>query len=280
MSDRVLFDFAPYTASSTTNVDLPLSGYRKPSDSFNVPPVVPGTIWYLCTIKPHTDSHTISGPVKTFLHLVPEIEAVISNSPRAIDKLEALREIENVWGEREKNLDFDVSGFERFVVEGQRGVYTVLQVVREVDKEVRDVLPSPVYTVVSVGPLVHGVVLKARKMKKTMVVVGEKKSNSLVDAGDEEINMPKGYAATTRLHGSWVERNKAMQVAKEVMGELLRDEENVKGSERWETGGKGGGVIMAMSPTKMWKVRVLYEDLAVVRAGVEAGMEGEGVGWR
>ena len=260
MSDQILFDPKPYNPS--TIVEPPTSGFQKPTDGFKVPPVLPDTIWYLAIIKPHVDSHEIIGPVKAFKHLLPKIQDTVSNSPRAIDKLELLVEIEDMWGEREKNVEFERSGFERFIVEGQRGVYTVLKAIREVNKEVFDILPAPVYTVVSVGPLQHA---------------GAKKD---AGTGRDKYSKPKGYAETTELHGSWVDRASAVEVARNVMRGLLDGEAHAKSAETWGRDGKGGGILIAMNGTAMWEVKVLYEDQAVKRAMEEASRGGGGTVWR
>jgi len=253
MSDYVLFNPEPYSPS--TIVELPTLGFQKPTDSLDIPPAEPDTIWYLAIIKPHVDSHEIIGPVKSFKRLLPKIQEIASNSPRAIDKLDELVEIEDMWGEREKNWEFERNGFERFIVEGQRGAYTVLKAIREINKEVFETLPAPVYTVVSKGPLEHG---------------------EQASAKDNRYTKPKGCAETTTVHGSWLDSASAVGAARGVMKDLLAGETHVRKTETWEKDGKGSGILLAMSGTFLWEVKVIYDDQVVKRAMDEAGRVGDG----
>jgi hypothetical protein len=133
MSKEVFFEgdaeVLPFTTPTTPTTTL-----QKPSDSLDVPAAAPSTIWYLSITKPHVDSHDIIGPTKAFRHLLPRIEAIVSNSPTAIDKLAQLKETEDMWGETEPNEHFFNNGFEVFIVEGQRGSYTILKMIREINK--------------------------------------------------------------------------------------------------------------------------------------------------
>jgi hypothetical protein len=240
--------------------------FTKPSDNFTVPPVTPNTVFYLAIIKPHIDSHEIIGPAKEFKHLLPKIQDIVSNSPRAIDKLDELQHIEDIWGEREKNTVFEQDGFDCFICEGQRGVYTVLKIIREVDAQVYENLPAPVYTIVTCGPLKHAPLPPRHRTTAPKAV--------------ELKPAPKGYAATTRVVGSFVERNLAQEAAREAMTDLVLNERNVNTTENWTKGGKGAGVLIAMNPEFMWEVKVVYED-EVHRRAME-GLERESVGakWR
>jgi hypothetical protein len=262
MSDMVWFSEDPLPLPSSLSKP-PAHGYAKPKDLLNVPPVAPYTLWYLAIIKPHTDSHETHGPVKKFAHLLPKIEEIVSNSPNAIDKLDELKEMEDVWGEREKNEEFFRSGFERFVVEGQRASFTVLEVIREVNRDVFENLPAPVYTVISSGPLEH-----AKVPKK-----GSK-------SGKFEARMPHGYARETRLLASYVEREAAHEKARDVLTDLVMKDKQAKCTEKWDKGSKGGGLLMAMSPRAIWEVKVVYEDDALKRAMDDSVMSGEKLGWR
>jgi hypothetical protein len=162
MSKEVFFEGDAEVLPFTTPTS-PTATLQKPSDILDVPAAAPSTIWYLSITKPHVDSHDIIGPTKAFRHLLPRIEAIVSNSPTAIDKLAQLKETEDMWGETEPNEHFFNNGFEVFIVEGQRGSYTILKMIREINKEVFDILPAPVYTVLSVGPLEHAAMpLKAK----------------------------------------------------------------------------------------------------------------------
>lgn len=232
----------------------------KPADDFTTYPSTPTTVFYLAVIKPHTDTYSVHGPVKKFTHLLPQIQDIVSNSPSAIDKLTLLSEgEEDVWGEREKNRDFEENGFGTFVVEGQRGVFTVLKIFREVNGEVHGALPAPVYTVIASGPLTMAPTYLQQ------VQVGGK---------------PTGYAATTRLVGSFVDRSAAQSSARQTMGGLVDGVSGVTRTETWEKGSKGGGLLMAMSLGSMWEVKIVYEDQALRRAREGLDREGEQAGWR
>jgi hypothetical protein len=273
MSKEVFFEGDAEVLPFTTPTS-PTATLQKPSDILDVPAAAPSTIWYLSITKPHVDSHDIIGPTKAFRHLLPRIEAIVSNSPTAIDKLAQLKETEDMWGETEPNEHFLNNGFEVFIVEGQRGSYTILKMIREINKEVFDILPAPVYTVISAGPLEHAVIpLKAKSSSSsssTSASASASKSSSAPLSSKFSPGKPKGYAATTQLHGSFIERAAARETAKYIMTVLLLDEENVKEIGRWEKGSKGGGVLMAMNATSMWEVKVVYADDPIGRAQEEA----------
>jgi hypothetical protein len=113
MSDQVWFSQDPEDPLPPfLPTEKPAHGYPKPKDQLNVPLVAPDTVFYLAIIKPHMDTYDIHGPVKKFVYLLPKIEEIVSNSPNAIDKLDELKETEDCWGEREKNDEFFISGFE------------------------------------------------------------------------------------------------------------------------------------------------------------------------
>jgi hypothetical protein len=255
--------FEPNPRSPTrakNNTTALRSLYTKPIDDFTAPPLTEYTIFYLAVIAPHTDSYTLHGPVKDFPHLLPKIEQLVSNSPSAIDKLENLRNIEDVWGDVEENVDFQERGFQTFVIEGQRGIYTVLKILREENMDAFYELPSPVYTVTSHGPLVH----------------------AITSAGGTSFNTgAKGYAATSKLVGTRVDRKDAKKAAHKAMRELTEGHLDVKITENWEAGGKGAGVLMAMSTLETWEVKAAYEDQVHKRARDDVDREGEKrVGWR
>jgi hypothetical protein len=246
MSEEVYFEPNPFesnkSASSSTKV------MAKPNDDFSTTPLTPFTIFYLAIIKPHTDTYEILGPCTSFSHLLPKISEIVSNSPKAIDKLEAIRFISDVWGDKEANEEFAERGFGTFVVDGQRGVYTVLKVLREENKEVRDELPSPVYTITTHGPLTH-------------------KGN-------------KGLVATTKLLGSFVNQAEAKGAAGKAMRDLVRGEKGLKESEDWGKESKGGGLLMAMNAEHRWEVVVRYEDEVHKRRKEEGDRGGEDISWR
>lgn len=252
-SDKFFHDLSPPAGNAQPYT------YTKPLDDFRPPAFTPTSVLYLAVITPHTDRYETHGPVANFSHLLPVINDLASDSPSALDKLEALQySTPDVWGERRLNPSFAEHGFTTFVVEGQRGTYTVLEVLRELNPKVAEVLPAPVYTVTRHGPLVH-----------TFSGVGK----------TTKLDAAKGVAATSTLVGSFVERGDAMVAAKGAMDGLVRGEGMVSRIEDWEKG-DGGGVLLAMGVGKRWEVRVQYEDEALRSARKGADAEGAGVGWR
>jgi hypothetical protein len=247
MADELYFEPNPFTSTKASRTFVPTPTSGKPADELSTPRLAPNTIFYLATIAPHTDTYSIYGPAIAFQHLLPKINEVVSNSPLAIDKLDALSTIKDVWGETEPNHDFLERGFKTFIVDGQRGVYTVLKVLREENAVVFGELPSPMYTVTTHGPLTHD---------------------------------NKGYVKTTKLVGSFVDRREAKKVAEFEMETLLEDEEGVKRSEDWGKKGRGGGVLMAMNGEARWEVKATYEDEVHKRAMEEMEREGGDMGWR
>jgi hypothetical protein len=261
MADDLHFE-PDHTAPARTKADVVASlstlKYTKPTDEFSTAPLSPNTIFYLLIIVPHTDTYTLHGPVTSFSYLVPKIKSIVSNSPKAIDKLDALRSIEDVWGDTEPNHEYAERGFGTFIVEGQRGVYTVLQVLREENAAVYAELPSPVYTVTRHGPLIHSVT------SASSTTIAKK---------------AKGYVNTSKFVGTFVERKDAKSAAQEAMKEMTEGVEGLKFTENWHEG-KGAGVLMAMSPSLVWEVRVGYEDQVLKRAREGSERNGGSVGWR
>jgi hypothetical protein len=259
MVNDIYFEGDAEVLPFTTEIKPPT--VEKPSDKLDFVDVKPNTIWYLSIIKPHTDSHEIIGPAKAFHHLLYKIEDVVSNSPKAIDKLELLKEKEDfLTGEKEIDEEFLEKGFEVFIVEGQRGSYTILKIHREINKEVFDILPAPVYTVISAGPLKHA----------TIPAKSSSSSSSTSLSSKFTPGKPKGYASTTYLHGSYIDRAAAKEDAEHFMTVLLLDAENVKEIARWEKGSKGGGILIGMNATTMWEVKVVYMDDPIGRAQEDA----------
>ncbi|KAH3950920.1 hypothetical protein HBH70_098130 [Parastagonospora nodorum] len=244
ISEEVYFE--PFNSPTLPPFIPTPSASKKPADDFSTLPLGAHTLFYLAIIAPHTDTYEIHGPATSFSHLLPRLEDVVSNSPRAIDKLEAIRNIEDVWGDKETNLEFAERGFGTFVVEGQRGIYTVLKILREENRRVREELPAPVYVVSAHGPLVNEV----------------------------------GYVATTRLVGAFVGQRDAKGAAVRAMDEMVQGRKVSKRSEYWGKESKGGGMLMAMGAARRWEVRIAYEDQVHKRAKEEAEREGESVGWR
>ncbi|KAH9877782.1 hypothetical protein J1614_002999 [Plenodomus biglobosus] len=261
MSEEVFFEESMKTTNAPT-ISPPI--YQKPNDSLDPPAPAPHTTFYLSIIRPHTDTHTITGPVRSFAHLLPSIMSIVSNSPTAIDKLDKIRETKDAWGDTyEVNEAFDTNGFGTFVVEGQRGIYTVLQIHRRIDEAVFEHLPAPVYTIIASGPLAHSAM--------AVSLAADRRSASRSGMG-----RPRGYAATSRLIASFVERSDAQRVAQGVMAEFLQGRSDVRVTENWDQGGKGTGLLMAMGAKgEMWEVRVVYEDQALKRA--REGMDNEGM---
>ena len=233
--------------------------YTRPADDFRPLTLSPSSVLYLAITTPHLDRYEIHSPTTSFSHLLPKIVELASDSPSALDKLEALQySAPDVWGEREKNPTFEKDGFTTFVIEGQRDTYTVLEVLREQNPRVREVLPAPVYIVTRHGPLVHTFSGVGFKMK---------------------VGVAKGVAATSTLVGSFVERRDAQTAARIAMDLLVGSEEMVSRIEEWGKD-EGGGVLLAMGCGKRWEVRVQYEDEVLRRAREGADAEGAGVGWR
>lgn len=230
----------------------------KPTDDLHSLPSSKNLVLYLAVITPHTDRYEIHGPAPSFAHLLPKIKDLCSDSPSALDKLEALQYTPaDVWGERVENAKFADEGFTKFVVEGQRGTYTVLEILREENADVRGVLPASVYTVTRHGPLVY-----------TYTGLGMK----------TKIGVAKGVAATSTLVGSFVERKEAQAAARTTMDSLV-GKEKVSRIEHWGAD-EGGGVLLAMGVGERWEVRVQYEDDALRHAKEGADAEGANVGWR
>jgi hypothetical protein len=245
MTDDIFFELDPYCSSPQTSGSA-MSIAGKPKDDFTTPPPAQYTLFYLSVTTPHTDTHLFHGPYTSFSHLLPLVESIVSNSPSAIDKLDALRSIRDVWGAEEPNYEFASRGFGTFVVEGQKGVYTVLRVVREVNRSVYEELPSPVYVVTSHGPLTHA---------------------------------NKGYVNMTQLVGAYVDLEEAREGADQAMRELVWGKQAVNRSGDWERG-KGGGMLVAMTSMERWEVRIGYEDQVLKRAKEGLEREGENIGWR
>ena len=240
---------------------IPAPKVDKPVDELAFIDVEPNTIWYLSIIRPHIDSYELIGPAKAFRHLLPQIEDVVSNSPPAIDKLAVIKEKPNddFLFEDDEDEEFLEKGFDTFIVEGQRGVYTVLKITREINKDVFDILPAPVYTIVSAGPLAHAKLPAFTSLSSKF-----------------EASKPKGYAATTKLHASYVDRADAKEDAEHIFTVLLLDTEDVKQTKKWEKGTKGGGILIGMNASSMWEVKMIYADDPIGRAQEEADREHDG----
>lgn len=245
---------------------------------------MPGTIFYLTITTPHRDSWTHRGPFATFATLIPLIEKAISPSPSAVLKWQNLVK-ENEEEEQEEDWDFDVwgnlvlqekgptfkeRGFTTFVFEHEKdgyeimGEYTVLTVIREINGNVLSLLPAPVFTLTSHGPLHHDLGTSLHTIRS---------------------GQPKGLAATSKIIGSYTTAAGAKTAAHRVMDHMLKDEEDVRRSEKWEglgTGqgkymgkkrGVGRGLLMGMNSRRMWEVRVEYES--DVLAGAVGRFDGE-----
>ncbi|KAF3039616.1 hypothetical protein E8E11_003598 [Didymella keratinophila] len=235
--------------------------YIKPADNFR--PLIPAatSVLYLAITTPHTDKYEIHCPASCFSYLLPKITDLCSDSPSALDKLESLQySAPDVWGDQAFNPAFEKEGFTTFVIEGQRGTYTVLEILREKNEKVREVLPAPVYTVTRHGPLVH-----------TYSGVG----------GKAKLQKAEGVAATSTLVGSFVKRKDAQLAARMTM-DLLVGEEKVSRIEDWGKAGKdgSGGVLIAMGLAKRWEVKVQYDDETLRKARESAEVEGADLGWR
>ena len=218
----------PVFPTSTPNYNLPL-------DDFDVPnSMSKHTIFYLTVSTSHTDEFTIHGPERYFSKLMPHIKKACSSSPPAIAKLESLRKM--------KDLEFDTYGFNTFIIELERGAYSRLQVIREVNKPIYDILPGPHYIVTAHGPLTHNIGSAFHTIKS---------------------GKPRGMATTSRVIGSFLEAEEARDAARTEMDRLLVEGQHMGGGqvmkdEKHETG-KRGWVCLAMNSKATWEVRVRYE---------------------
>jgi hypothetical protein len=181
MSDDLLFFNADGPVDSrksraSTAVQNTIVIQRKPEDDFSAPAMIPGTIYYLTITTPHSDVWTYHGPASTFAALLPLITREIYPYPTALCKWKKLirkcekEDQEDVWVDdgwhnlvlQEKGPTFGERGFTTFVVEHEQGgydiagEYTILNIVREINGNVHSVLPGPVFTLTSHGPLHHG----------------------------------------------------------------------------------------------------------------------------
>jgi len=96
---------------------------------------------------------------------------------------------------------------------------------------------------------------------------------------------PKGVAATSKIIGSYNTVAEAKAAAHRVMDHLLKDEVDVRRTEKWEglgagkgklmgkKRGFGRGLLMAMDAKRMWEVKVEYES--DVLAGAVKRFDGE-----
>ena len=276
MSDDLLFfDFDSSKSSPHPNSNIAIrdtaATFPKPKDNFTAPSPVPGTIFYLTTTSPQANTWTYHGPVSAFASLIPMIEETISPAPSAAlkwqdlvrDSEETEQEeewIDDGWGNfvlREKGPTFKDRGFTTFVFEHELdgfpipGEYTVLSIIRQVNSEVLSLLPGPLFTVSSHGPLHHDMGTSIKTIHS---------------------GRPKGLAATSLIVGSYTTAAAAKIAAHRVMDHMLKDEAGVRRTEDWEdlgTGkgkhvgkkrGVGRGLLLAMDAKKVWEVRVEYES--------------------
>lgn len=246
----------------------------QPSDIYRAPKENPeGTIFYLTVRIPHNDTWAYHGPHRSFQKLLPEIHRIISPHPGAVKKwnnlvkeTEEYDEVDNWVSDghgnayvEDKGLPFKERGFTRFVVEHEEDgltldyQYSVLRVERKVDKKIFDLLPGPVYTVSTHGPLLLDFDTKSK---------------------NASFGGPRGWVATSKLIGSYETAQEAQEVANGAMDKLLEGEEGVFRQESWEElgkkkgkgkvqegkGGKGRGMVLAMSAEKMWEIWIDYDS--------------------
>ncbi|KAF2646081.1 hypothetical protein P280DRAFT_544502 [Massarina eburnea CBS 473.64] len=181
-------------------------------DDFTRPPLIPNTIFYLTITTPSTDSWQYHGPVPSFAHLIPFIESAIKDSGSASadkkwhDLLTADTDHEddfeqNEWGNwllKAPGPTILETGIERLIIpekgfEVEEGVKTVLEVVREVNGEVWEVLPAPVYTVSC-----HGVFPTETELENK---VGREYREGLARKAGKMALGPAPLAETSRLLG-------------------------------------------------------------------------------
>ncbi|KAG9198685.1 hypothetical protein G6514_009724 [Epicoccum nigrum] len=259
-NDEVIMPFEG--SSSKVNASpipsQPLS-YSKPVDDFKPLPTSPVYIFYLAVTAPHTDKYEVHGPAPSFRALLPRIIDIASDSPAGLSKLKNLCTADDGWGGRVDNLAFDTEGFHTLILDGQRGSYTVLQVLAVENAEVKALLPAPVYTVTRHGPLVN--------------TLGPLVNTYTDEGGKSKLGTTQGMAATSAFAGAFAERKDALEAARKAMAEMV---EGVEGVARTETMGQGaeGGMLLAARPGVSWQVKVLYKG-EVFRSAREAA-EAEG----
>lgn len=293
MSDDLLFffEFDDLTPSPlpqgpfTPVLRDTLPTYVKPKDDFSTLILIPGTVFYLTITTPHTDSWTHHGPVSTFAALIPLIEKAISSFPSAVLKWQKLVKSKgeedqeedwdvDVWGNlvlQEKGPTFKERGFCTFVFEYEKdgyeveGDYAVMSVVREINGNVLSLLPAPVFTLTSHGPLHHDMGTSLHTIHS---------------------GRPKGVATTSKVIRSYTTAAEAQTAAHRIMDYMVKDEKDVRRTEVWEglgTGkekhlrekkGVGRGLLMGMNAQKMWEVKVEYES--DVLADAVGRFDGEG----
>ncbi|KAF1949661.1 hypothetical protein CC80DRAFT_555132 [Byssothecium circinans] len=292
-------------------------------DDFTSPSLLPHTIYYLTVTTPSTDSWHYHGPVATFAALIPYIEHAIhqSASKAALTKWKALLHRDrtrastwqqNEWGHfvlPERGPSITETGITRLVIPAQgfqkeEGVETVLEVVREVNEEVVEVLPAPVYTVSH-----HGLI-----PTDLQSIPGKQYRLSLAAKSGLSTHTPAPMATTSSLLrplASFVSTASAKAAARAAMQSLMRDHASVMTSEDWggrswieksrvkkkkATAGMGNSalgekkgvkrkwreepppssaLLMAFCVLGRWEVRVRYEDPL---AGAVERLDGLGAG--
>ncbi|KAF2997119.1 hypothetical protein E8E13_004392 [Curvularia kusanoi] len=256
MDTNAIFFSDPSPTSTSTQ---PLA-YLKPRDDYHPVPHSTSSIFYLAVTTPHTDTYMLHGPVRSFSALLPTITALASDSPSALDKLENLSySAPDVWGNRTTRASFLTHGFRTLIVDGERGTYTVLQVLTEENAGVKDVLPAPVYTVTRHGPLVYaydGLGAKAR------------------------LGAARGVAASSELVGCFAERKEAVSAARKAMDGMVEGERKVNRIENLGKHGEDGGMLLALGNGVRWEVRVKYDSEVLKIARESAEKEGAGLAWR
>lgn len=226
----------PAFPASIPNTNLPLEDFNIPSNE------TPYTTYYLIVTTLHTDIWAIHGPVRAFKDLIPYTTDAVSSSPNAIEKLEVLR--------ANPHFEFDKLGFNTFVVELERGTYSILKVLRDVNKPVHDLLPLPVYVVTSHGPLIHDIGSIRRR-----VLSGKR----------------QGMAKHSQLIGSFVDIKEAEEAARRAMEGLVKDEKGIMRTECQKGGDRRGHCLLAISARSTWEIRIRFEGERQV--GVASGEE-------
>ena len=263
-NDIVFFDETSAKVTAPSSLPSQPLPYVKPADDLSPHTVTADTVFYLAVTAPHTDKYEVHGPASFFGALVPTIIDVASSSPPGLYKIEHLAEVDDEFGNRVENEAFTDCGFHTMVLEGQRGAYTVLEVITEENAEVKALLPVPVYTVTRHGPLVNTFSL-------VNTFTGE--------GGKQNVGAAKGVAATSAIVSCFAEKKAALEAAKNAMDRLV---EGVEGVNRSEAVGQGpeGGVLMAAKSGVMWEVRVKYTTEVLKVAKEKAEAEGKELEWR
>ncbi|KAL1606183.1 rRNA-processing protein EBP2 [Paraconiothyrium brasiliense] len=181
-----------------------------PDDDLTPPAAPADTIFYLTISTPHTDAFEWHGPYATFAQIPP---IVCAHAPSTDKKLEKVGK----------------HGFTKIVVveNEQQGKFTVFESVTKINQDVRSMLPNPVFTVTSAGPILHKICSFTGKL---------------------EAEGAKGWstkALSSRIVGTYIDRKEARRAADQTMRDLLASEDDPpQPMSSFPAMNAGGGLIM------------------------------------